>query len=82
MYRTLKEKYGVLPEESIDSYAAGPPTTSEARALGLEPGSAVWHCQRTSFEVDGQVIEYTESTFRLDRFRFTTRRRAIHAGDP
>jgi len=77
VYRTLKEKYGIVPWESLDSYAAGPPTPAENKALCLEPGAAVWHCQRTSFDGDECVIEYTESTFRLDRFRFTTRRRAL-----
>ena len=78
MYRTLRERYGVSPWESIDSYAAGPPTAAESKVLGLEPGSAVWHCQRTSLDSEGEVVEFTESTFRLDRFRFTTRRRVTH----
>lgn len=77
LYCTLKERYSVAPWESIDSYAAGPATPAERKALGLEPCDAVWHCQRTSLDSDGGVIEYTESTFRLDRFRFTTRRRAV-----
>ena len=81
MYRTLKERYGVSPWESVDSYAAGPPTAAECKVLGLEPDSAVWHCLRTSFDRDGGVIEYTESAFRLDRFRFTTRRRAVGADE-
>lgn len=81
LYRVLKEQYGVSPCESVDSYAAGPPTAGESQTLDLEPDSAVWHCQRTSLDGDGGVVEYTESTFRLGRFRFTVRRRAIAQGE-
>lgn len=80
-YKVLQEHYGALPDESVDSYAAGPPTPAEAKALGLDPNGAVWHCQRTAYDNGGSAVEFTESTFRLDRFRFTTHRRRIDSAE-
>jgi GntR family transcriptional regulator len=77
VYELLDKEYHALPQEAVDTFAAGPPTPAETRCLGLEPNVAVWHCQRTAFDGAGRPVEYTESTFRLDRFRFTTRRRRL-----
>lgn len=76
-YAVLDREYQCRPEEAIDSFTAGPPTAAEAKMLNIEPSCAVWHCERTAFDRSGCPIEFTEAAFRLDRFRFTTRRRRL-----
>jgi GntR family transcriptional regulator len=82
VYHLLEDHYGSLPQEAVDSFAAGPPTVAEAKALGLDAAAPVWHFQRTAYDGNGCAVEYTEATFRLDRFRYTTHRRRVQAELP
>lgn len=56
-------------EESIECVLASPPV---AELLGVEPRSPMLRLTRRSWDPSGRPIEYVESIYRGDRYRFVT----------
>lgn len=80
LYRTLREAYGialVTVEDEVETVLADPVT---ANLLGVDTGLPMLLVHRTGWDRDGRVVEWTESVFRGDRFRFVARQRL--EGDP
>ena len=75
LYRTLREDFGadvVTAEATVETVLADPVT---ADLLGVDPGLPMLLVQRTGWDADGRAVEWTESKFRGDRFRFIARQR-------
>jgi GntR family transcriptional regulator len=73
LYRVLREEYGVVPvsaEETIETASASP---REAELLGTETGAPMLVLSRHSFTADGRPVEWVQSWYRGDRYRFVTR---------
>jgi GntR family transcriptional regulator len=73
LYRVLREEYGVVPvtaEETIETASASP---REAELLGTETGAPMLVLSRHSFAADGSPVEWVQSWYRGDRYRFVTR---------
>jgi GntR family transcriptional regulator len=69
-YQLLRSDYGVeldSAEETIEAVVAG---TREARLLGCSPGSALLQLSRLTTDTQLRPIEYVQSLYRGDRFRF------------
>jgi GntR family transcriptional regulator len=69
-YGTLREVYGIglaRGEETIECVLASP---SAATLLSIEPRSPMLRLTRRSWDGDGRVVEYVESLYRGDRYRF------------
>jgi GntR family transcriptional regulator len=75
LYETLREKYGAVVttvEDVIETALADPVT---ADLLGVETGLPMLLAQRTAWDADANLVEWTESKFRGDRFRYMSRQR-------
>jgi DNA-binding GntR family transcriptional regulator/CubicO group peptidase (beta-lactamase class C family)/L-amino acid N-acyltransferase YncA len=72
-YQLLHSDYGVeldSAEETIEAVVAGP---REARLLDCRPGSALLQLSRLTTDTGHRPIEYVQSLYRGDRFRFRQR---------
>ncbi|MFT3835220.1 MAG: GntR family transcriptional regulator [Micropruina sp.] len=80
LYRTLREEYGavVVTAEDIVETALADPVTADL--LGVDTGLPMLLVHRTGWDADGNVVEWTASKFRGDRFRFMSRQRLDDAG--
>lgn len=75
LYATLREEYGAVvavAEDVVETALADPVT---ADLLGVDTGLPMLLVRRTGSDADGHVVEWTESKFRGDRFRFMSRQR-------
>lgn len=73
LYRAMREDFGmavVNAEDTVETALADPVT---ADLLGVETGLPLLLVQRTGWDADGRVVEWTQSKFRGDRFRFVAR---------
>ena len=73
LYAALREDYGIRiaeVEDTVETKLAGP---SEVQLLDVEMGAPMLLVHRLGFTPDGQPVEWTESVFRGDRFRFVAR---------
>jgi DNA-binding GntR family transcriptional regulator/CubicO group peptidase (beta-lactamase class C family)/GNAT superfamily N-acetyltransferase len=69
-YQLLHSNYGVeldSAEETIEAVVAG---TREARLLDCRPGSALLQLSRLTTDTGHRPMEYVQSLYRGDRFRF------------
>lgn len=74
LYRMLGEEYGmriVEVEDVVDTARCDP---VRAGLLGVTTGLPLLVVHRTGFAADGTPVEWTESAFRGDRYRFVSRR--------
>jgi GntR family transcriptional regulator len=84
LYETLADAYGVAPaeaEETIETVLAGP---HDARLLEVDVGLPLLLLSRHAFDTGGNPVEWAQSLYRGDRYKFVTRlrRKPLDAGDP
>lgn len=75
LYRTLHDVFGTqiaAVEDIVETALANP---VEASFLGVDTGLPMLLVHRTGWAENGQIIEWTRSVFRGDRFRFVARHR-------
>ena len=80
-YQLLHSDYGVeldSAEETIEAVVAEP---REARLLDCHPGSALLRLSRLTTDTGQRPIEYVQSLYRGDRFRFRQHLERKPAGD-
>jgi GntR family transcriptional regulator len=71
LYEVLQYQFGCESYKGIQEIHAGLASEEEAKLLGIAPGCAVLHINRTTFEQEGVPYEYVESTYRGDQYQFT-----------
>ena len=74
-YEILDKKYDALPQEAQDSFIASVATADEASLLDIDEGAPVLRLKRTATDKNNQPIEFTQSVFCADRYRFVVRYR-------
>jgi GntR family transcriptional regulator len=83
LYETLRAAYGIQlaeAEETIETVLADP---HDARLLGVDPGLPLLLLSRHAYDVTGEPVEWAQSWYRGDRYKFVTRLRRGRAGtDP
>ena len=75
LYETLAAHYGVQlaeAEETIETVLAGP---QDARLLGVDVGLPLLLLSRHAFDTGGNPVEWAQSWYRGDRYKFVTRLR-------
>ena len=70
IYRFLQERYQTKVHQAQDSFVAGVADIEEAKLLEIEDGAPVMRYQRIGIDINGVPIEFTQSIYRADRFRF------------
>ena len=73
LYTALREDYGIRiaeVEDTVETKLAGP---AEVQLLDAEMGAPMLLVHRLGFTPEGRPVEWTESVFRGDRFRFVAR---------
>lgn len=73
LYEILAREYGVRlaeAEETIETVLASP---REAAILGVDTGLPLLLVSRLSLDTDGRPVEWVQSWFRGDRYKFITR---------
>jgi GntR family transcriptional regulator len=76
LYDVLASQYNMKPDHAEQEIGAEIATSQVAEIMGLEQPAAVLVIRRETRTADGRVIEYVESEFRADRFRFYTNLKA------
>jgi GntR family transcriptional regulator len=75
LYETLTAHYDVRlaeAEETIETVLAGP---QDARLLGVDVGLPLLLLSRHAFDTGGRPVEWAQSWYRGDRYKFVTRLR-------
>jgi GntR family transcriptional regulator len=75
LYETLASAYGIQlaeAEETIETVLADP---HDARLLGVDPGLPLLLLSRHALDVDGEPVEWAQSWYRGDRYKFVTKLR-------
>jgi GntR family transcriptional regulator len=76
LYEILADQYDMKPDHAEQEIGAELATDQVAKLLSLRQPAAVLVIRRETRTADGSVIEYVESEFRADRFRFYTNLKA------
>ena len=76
LYDVLASQYNMKPDHAEQEIGAEIATSQVAELMGLTQPAAVLVIRRETRTADGRVIEYVESEFRADRFRFYTNLKA------
>lgn len=75
LYETLADAHGVVlaeAEETIETVLAEP---HDARLLGVDTGLPLLLLSRHAFDINGNPVEWAQSLYRGDRYKFVTRLR-------
>ena len=75
LYRRLRERYGVNATDAVQTVEPTVTDAEESRLLGVPLHSPALLFERTTQDDRGQVVEYTRSIYRGDRYRITSRLR-------
>ncbi|MGN0095560.1 MAG: GntR family transcriptional regulator [Corynebacterium sp.] len=75
LYRMMADEYGMGIVEVEDVVETIPCNPVRADLLGVTTGLPLLLVHRTGFGEGGRPVEWTESAFRGDRYRFVSRRR-------
>ncbi|HEY8497840.1 MAG TPA: GntR family transcriptional regulator [Limnochordales bacterium] len=70
LYEYLQEELGIALSHAHQTLEPVLATESEARLLGVEPGSPLLLMERTTYDVDGRPVEFVRSLYRGDRYKF------------
>lgn len=70
LYEVFRHVYGVTPTSALQSVEAALATAQEGQLLKLKLPAAVLRIERVTRDQNGRVIEYVESVYRGDRYKF------------
>jgi len=76
--RQVVDGLGLRRAEDIVETALADPVT--ANLLGVETGLPLLLARRTAWDADANLVEWTESRFRGDRFRYMSRQQLDWSG--
>lgn len=76
LYDVLAAQYNMKPDHAEQEIGAEIATPQVAELMGLKHPAPILIIRRETRTADGRVIEYVESEFRADRFRFYTNLKA------
>ncbi|MFD1936308.1 MULTISPECIES: GntR family transcriptional regulator [Nonomuraea] len=68
LYETLREHYGLVPREAIETFTVGGVLDEDAPTLGVAPGAHAFYVERLTFDAHGP-FEYVRSVMRGDRYQ-------------
>jgi GntR family transcriptional regulator len=80
VYAVLARHYQLTAKEIHHSVGAAIASAQEARLLGMRRGEALLLVNTTALLEGGEILEYTASKYRADRYEYSTRH--IFGADP
>lgn len=73
VYAVLARHYELTPKEILHSVGAAVANAREAKLLGTRRGEALLVVNTTALLDGGEILEYTASKYRADRYEYSTR---------
>lgn len=70
LYEVLKRDFGVALIQAEQTLEATLASSLEAEMLAVKPPAAVLRMERLTLDQDGRPVEYVNSTYRGDRYKF------------
>lgn len=70
LYALLLQSYGVTPTRARQRLSAGVGDRRESELLGIRRGAPVLRLERVTYDQNDRPFEYTQSTYRGDRYVF------------
>jgi GntR family transcriptional regulator len=77
LYETLTTAYGVRPVRARETFVPVLLGPADADVLGGEAGDPVLSVERTTYDLDGVIIEFCQSILRADRYRYSVELRDV-----
>ncbi len=71
LYNVLREDYGIVIQSGLDQITAEIADEEVARILGINQGDPVLHMERTAYDQNNMIIEYSSVLYRGDRYTHT-----------
>lgn len=71
LYTILSEKYMIEAAWATETLEAALSNQKISETLDIKANSPVLHIERTSYDRDNNIYEYTESIYRGDKYKFT-----------
>ena len=71
LYDTLTTRYGVRPARARETFEPALMDEDVADVLGGDTGTPALRVERTTFDAEGEVIEFCQSTLRADRYHYS-----------
>jgi GntR family transcriptional regulator len=71
LYETLSHRYGLRPDRADQTILATVLDEASAAQLLVPAFSPAFHVRRTAYDARSRAIEYAESLYRGDRYRYT-----------
>ena len=75
LYKSLALNHGIRPCQAEQELEAAIIQPRESEWLEVDPGTPVMLIRRTTYDVDGQPIEFVNSVYRGDRYKFVAQLR-------
>jgi GntR family transcriptional regulator len=69
LYKTLAAHYGIEPQRARQTISARLPTRQEQQLLTISRDTPILALERTTFDTQGQPIEYVRSAYRSDKYQ-------------
>lgn len=82
LYGTLRDHYGHHLDKARQTLEAAAASSYQARVLSMREGAPVLLMERVSRNGEGRAIEFAQSVYRGDRYRFTTELNRDAAPEP
>lgn len=74
LYEVMERDFNQIVSEAEEEFYASIARSNDARLLDISEGSPVLELERTTYNAQGEVVEYTVSVARADQFRY----RVVH----
>ena len=71
LYMALADVCGIHVVRALQDIEISACTVKEGRLLGISPGLSIFFLKRRTYDETGAMIEYVESKYRSDRYKFT-----------
>ncbi len=71
LYRTLEERYGIVLARAESLIEVVRSRSAQASLFAIPPGTPLLQVAGSTYDVNGQFVEFSQVLYRADRFRFT-----------
>jgi GntR family transcriptional regulator len=77
-YHLLRERYGIIVAEAVQTMEPAVTNPEQADLLDVPVYAPILRIERTTKDTEGRTVEHTQSVYRGDRYRITSKLRFDH----